>query len=207
MSTSKKKIPEGYMEDHQGKLVPEELIKPIDKSRDELVREIVAKAKALNEALAVFKGGVMEDVEAFIAESGKKYNVKMGGNKGNVTLYSFDGQYKVQRAIAEHLVFDERLQVAKELIDKCIHEWTEGSRSEIKALINDAFQVDKEGRVSTARILGLQRLDITDRNWKKAMQAIRDSMQVAGSKAYVRVYERVGMSDQYKPIPLDVAGV
>ena len=37
--------------------------------------------------------------------------------KGNVTLTSYDGKYKIQRAIAEYLHFDERLQVAKELID------------------------------------------------------------------------------------------
>ncbi|HHJ80132.1 MAG TPA: DUF3164 family protein, partial [Candidatus Tenderia electrophaga] len=99
------------------------------------------------------------------------------------------------------------LQVAKQLIDDCIHAWTEGSRSEIQVLINDAFQVDKEGRVSTTRILGLKRLDINDRKWQKAMRAISDSMQVAGSKTYVRIYERVGNTDEYRPITLDVAAL
>ncbi len=34
-----------------------------------------------------------------------------------------------------------------------------------------------------------------------------DGVQVVGSKSYVRVYERVGDSDHYLPIPLDVAAV
>jgi len=203
----KEQIPEGYKKDAKGKLVPVDMIKDIDKQRDALVIDLINEAQKQHEALAKFKGDAMTKIQNFIDASGKKYGVKMGGNKGNVTLLSFDGRFKVQRQISEYLIFDERLQVAKELIDKCIHEWTEGSRSEIRVLINDAFQVDKEGKVSTTRILGLKRLDIKDRKWKKAMQAISDSIQVSGSKSYVRVYERVGDTDQYKPISLDMAVV
>lgn len=202
-----KPIPDGYMQDAKGALWPTETIREIDRTRDDLVLEIVAKAKLQSEQLARFKAGVFGDIEAFIQLSGEKYGVNMGGKKGNVSLLSFDGRYKVQRAVSESLVFDERLQIAKELVNQCIHLWSEGSRSEIRALINDAFQVDKEGRVNTARILGLRRLEITDEKWQKAMQAIGESIQVAGSKTYFRVYERVGDSEQYQPISLDIAGV
>ncbi|BBE51796.1 hypothetical protein OYT1_ch2280 [Ferriphaselus amnicola] len=206
-TTEIKPIPEGYMQDAKGALWPKDTVREIDLLRDDLVREIVSRAKAQSEALAQFKAGVFGDIESFIQLSGEKYGVKMGGIKGNVSLLSFDGRYKVQRAVAESLAFDERLQVAKELIDQCIHEWSQGSRSEIRALINDAFQVDKEGRVNSARILSLRRLDIADEKWNKAMQAIGESIQVAGSKTYFRVYERVGDTDQYRPISLDIAAV
>ncbi|HHF3838491.1 DUF3164 family protein, partial [Haemophilus influenzae] len=75
-----------------------------------------------------------------------------------------------------------------------------------KALIERAFNVDKEGNLNTSRILGLRRVDIQDERWQNAMQAISESVQVVSSKAYVRLYERVGESDQYVPIALDVAG-
>jgi len=195
------------MQDQQGKLVPEDMVKPIDIERNDMVLNLVDQAKTKSVELAAFKQNAMEAIEKFILSSGKKYQVKMGGNKGNVTLMSYDGRFKIQRAIGEHLVFDERLQVAKELIDRCLNEWSEGSRPEIKVLINDAFQVDKQGKVSTARIFGLQRLDIKDRKWKKAMKAISDSVQVAGSKSYIRIYEQIGDTDEYKPIPLDVASL
>jgi len=207
MSNVAKKIPDGYMQDQQGKLVPVEMVKPIDIERNDMVLQLVDQAKTKSVELAAFKENAMSAIEKFVNLSGRKYKVKMGGNKGNVTLMSYDGRFKIQRAIGEHLVFDERLQVAKELIDQCLNEWSEGSRPEIKVLINDAFQVDKQGKVSTARIFGLQRLDIKDRKWKKAMKAISDSVQVAGSKSYVRIYERVGDTDEYKPIPLDVAAL
>jgi len=66
--------------------------------------------------------------------------------------------------------------------------------------------VDKEGNLNTSRILGLRRVEIQDSRWQNAMQAISESVQVVSSKAYVRLYERVGETDQYVPIALDVAG-
>ncbi|MCR6664561.1 MAG: DUF3164 family protein, partial [Methyloversatilis sp.] len=113
--------------------------------RDELVREKVAAAKALSAMLAEFKAKAFADVGVFLEMSAEEYGVKLGGNKGNVTLITFDGRFKVVRQVREALVFDERLQAAKALIDECLQEWTTGSRDEIKALINDAFQVNKEG--------------------------------------------------------------
>ncbi|KGQ34629.1 sulfate transporter [Gallibacterium genomosp. 2] len=196
-----------YWQDAKGNLTPEELVKAIDKERDALVQEWVEKAKALNTEISQFKGGIFGDIQAFVELSAEKYGAKLGGNKGNVTLYSYDGKYKIQRAINDHLQFDERIQAAKMLIDECLNEWSEGSRPELKALIERAFNVDKEGNLNTSRILGLRRVDIQDPRWLNAMQAISESVQVVNSKAYVRVYERVGDSDQYQPISLDVAGV
>lgn len=200
-------IPQGYKQDAKGRLIPVETIKPIDMARDQLVGEIVKKAQAVSETLADFKTGVFADIGAFIELSAERYDAKLGGAKGNVTLVSFDGRYKVQRAIQDTLTFDEGLQAAKALIDECVHEWTEGARSEIRALINDAFNVDKEGNISTGRILSLRRLDIQDEKWQRAMTALSDSVRVQCSKSYIRVYERVGDTDQYRAIPLDIAGV
>ena len=200
-------IPAGYWRDGEGRLIPENMVKPIDRARDDLVRELVGKAKAASAVLADFKAKAFGDIGAFVEMSGEQYGVKLGGVKGNVTLLSFDGRFKIVRQIQEHLVFDERLQAAKQLIDECIKTGSEGSRDEIKALINDAFQVNKEGKINTARVLGLKRLNISDEKWLRAMQAIADSVQVAGSKPYIRIYERVGDTDQYQPISLDVAAV
>lgn len=200
-------IPAGYRKDAMGRLIPEAMIKPADLKRDELVCVAAQEAKKVQEILREFKANVFHNIRAFVDFSAKEYDVKMGGKKGNLTLYSFDGAYKVQVAIAEHMVFDERLQAAKHLIDGCITEWAQNSRDEIKVLVQDAFQTDKEGKINTGRVLGLRRLDIRDEKWQKAMRAIGESLQVVGSKEYVRFYERIGGTDEYRPIPLDVAAV
>jgi len=93
------------------------------------------------------------------------------------------------------------------LIDECAAEWVQGARSEVRVLVNEAFRTDKAGEISTGRVLGLRRLEIQDERWQRAMQAISEAVQVVGSKSYVRVYERIGDSDQYAPIPLDIASI
>jgi hypothetical protein len=194
------------MQDTQGRLVPVEMVKEIDRVRDELVRDLIARAEPLRRDLADYRQQAMDDIAAFVELSAERFGAKIGGGKGNVTLMSFDGEYKIMRAIDEYMVFDERLQVAKLLIDECITEWAEGSRPEIRTLINDAFQVDKTGRVNTKRVLGLRRLDIQDARWKKAMDAIGESLQTVGSKAYIRIYRRQA-DGSYKQMPMDISGV
>ncbi|MDR5857927.1 DUF3164 family protein [Halomonas eurihalina] len=200
-------IPDGYRLDAKNRLIPEDQIKDIDKLRDELVLAIVDRACELRDMLRDFKGDTFTEIEAFVATSAKEYDVQIGGKKGNVQLVSFDGKYKVVRAIQESITFDERLQAAKGLIDECLREWTADARPEVATIVQDAFRVDSAGNIRTGQVLGLRRLNIQDKRWLNAMDAISDAVQVTGSKSYVRIYERVGDSDQYKPISLDIAGV
>ena len=198
-------IPAGHRQDAHGRLVPESLIKPIDKLRDELVHELVEQARQANAVLAGFKERAFADIAAFVEMSAEQYRVRLGGKKGNVTLLSFNGRYKVQRAVAEHIAFDERLQAAKALIDECLVDWTDGARSELRLLVQDAFRAGKSGEISTARVLALRRHDIADERWQRAMRAIGEAVQAVGSKSYVRIYERDD-AGRYQPIALDMAG-
>lgn len=206
--SKKNQIPEGYWQAADGSLHPIDSIKPIDQARDALVREIVSEAQLMSGQLAEFKTAVMVRVDDFVDESARQYKAKLGGIKGNVTLQTFDGKYKVVRAKRDNLTFDERLEAAKQLIDECLRDWTsaKGVPSELKAIVTRAFRTDKAGNLSVGRVLDLRRVDIADARWKRAMQAIGDAIQVTGSKPYVRVYERDDATGGYKPIPLDVAG-
>ena len=126
-------------------------------------------------------------------------------NPGHLSLMSFDGRLKVNRAVQERINFDERLQAAKALIDECLHDWTEVASPELQALIGTAFATNKEGEINTGRVLALRRYEITDERWIRAMKAISEAVQVIGSKSYIRVYERIGESGEYQPIALEMA--
>lgn len=200
-------IQEGYRKDAKGHLVPVDLIKPIDLARDELVTELVKKAKSVSALLGEFKASAFGDIKAFVEMSAEQYGASIGGKKGNVTLLTFDGRFKIIHAVQDSIKFDERLQAARALIDECAAEWTQDARSEVRVLVNEAFRTDKAGEISTGRVLGLRRLEIQDGRWQQAMRAIGEAVQVVGSKSYLRVYERIGDSDQYAPIPLDIASI
>lgn len=132
-----------YKQDAKGNLVPLANIKEIDLLRDELVLEIAAKARAVQDDLITFKREAMDDIAAFVQLSADRYDVSVGGKKGNI---------------------------------------------------------------STTRVLGLRRLQITDEKWQRAMDALSDSLQVHISKPFVRVYRR-GEDGEYQLMNLDVAKV
>lgn len=206
MTKNQTTIPDGFRMNAKGHLVPINTIKPIDILRDETVIDMVQKAIELQQQLKDVKTQIFNQFEYFIQVSAQDYDTKIGGEKGNTTLYSFDGKYKIQFAIQDNLVFDERLQVAKALVDECLHEWTADSNDNIKAIINNAFQVDKEGKINTRRVLGLRNLNIDDEKWKKAMQAIADATQIISSKEYIRFYQR-DEHGKYQAISLDFANI
>ncbi|WP_239990546.1 DUF3164 family protein [Ignatzschineria cameli] len=195
-----------YKEDIHGNLVPIKNIKESDLLRDEVVIEIVTKAIELRKTLADVKKEFFDSFHAFVELSAEKYGVRLGGRKGNTTLYSFDGKYRIDFAINERIDLDEKVNAAKALIDECIKDWATTSNSNIIALINQAFKVDKWGNLNTRRILELRNVEIDDDRWARAMDAISDSLKVIDSKEYMRFYERLE-NGEYRHISLDFAAI
>lgn len=200
-------IPQGYMRNAMGHLVPEDQVRDQDKLRDQVTRELADAAKHLSLALKNFKKKSLGDVADLISIAGERYGVQMGGKKGNVTIATYDGQYKVQRSYADRLTFTEEMEVAKVLVYDCIRAWSKGADTHLMAIVDRVFSPNRNGQIKTSDVLDLLRLEIDDDNWKAAMKAVKDSIMVSGSAVYIRVYERIGDSDNYKAIPLDLAVV
>lgn len=194
-----------YRTNSKGSLVPVELVKAQDALQDETVRKMIGYGKALSEQIARFKAHVFDDIGAFEAILAQQYESKIGGKKGNKTLFSYDGLFKVQVQIAEAIDFGPELQIAKDLVDECLNEWAASSGPEIRAIVTKAFNTDKEGQINRSEIFMLLNLDISDERWKRAMQAIRDAMRVVGSKTYVRFYERASQSAAWEAITIDLS--
>jgi len=192
-----------YMIDGFGRLVPINLVKEIDKIKDEMVRKLSDRAKKLQAEMIKFKQDAYSQVAAFLELSAEEYKVTYGGRKGNVKLSSYDQKRPIQVQISDDLYCDERLDLAKELIDSCLDRWTVDGKKEIRTIVNDAFSVNKKGKFNVARILSLRRHNFDDPEWIKAMDLISDSLQVSGSKSYFRTYERTGEENSQVCITLD----
>lgn len=202
-----KSIPAGYMQDAQGRLVPDSQVREQDKLRNAVVNDLVSEALAINQTLRKFKAKAMADIADVVQIAADKWQVDLGGKKGNISLVSFDGQYKVQRTYAERITFTEELEAAKELFGSCLDRWTQNADTNIRALVDRAFRTNKNGQIRTAELLGLLRLEIDDVEWLQACEALKESVSVSGSTVYIRLYERIGDSEQYRHISLDLAGV
>ena len=194
-----------YLRDAKGALVPLSTVKPTDLLMDEVVRNITSPALELSARIRAFKAQTFADVGAFQALLAQDYGATIGGKKGNITLTTFDGLRKVQVQVADLFEFGPELQAAKALIDECLSEWAAGSGAELRALVNRVFSVDKEGQINRGELFMLLRVEIADERWQRAMDAIRDSIRIIGSRSYVRFYERDAADAAWRSIPLDIA--
>ena len=194
-----------YLQDAKGALVPLSLVKPQHLLEDELVRKVMGHAIALSDQVTRFKEHCFDDLSAFEALLAQEYGATVGGPKGNKTLMTHDGLFKVQVQVADNIVFGPELQIAKTLVDECLNEWAEGARDEIRAIVTRAFNTDKAGQINRSEIFMLLRLEIEDPRWKKAMQAIRDAMKVVGSKTYIRCFRRAAQDAAWEPVSIDLA--
>lgn len=189
----------------KGDKTPVSMVKPQHLLEDALVREEMGHAVAISEQLSRFAAHFYENLGAYEDLLAERYNAKLGGAKGNKTLFSHDGTMKITVQIADLVVFGPELQIAKELVDECLTEWTAGSGDELKAVVQRAFNVDKEGQINRAALYHLLRLEIEHERWQAAMQAIKDAMQTVGSKRYVRFYRRETPDGAWLPVTIDLA--
>ena len=179
-----------YMRDGKGGLQPIENIAARDLLQDETTRKIIGHAIPLSDQVARFKEHTFEDIGAFEAILAQEYNATFGGKKGNKTLMTVDGLYKVEVRVADHIDFGPELQIAKQLVDECLNEWSAESRPEIRSIVTRAFM--------------LLRLEISDARWQEAMRAIKDAIRVVGSKTYVRCSKRDSHDAAWQAITIDL---
>ncbi|HED35068.1 MAG TPA: DUF3164 family protein [Gammaproteobacteria bacterium] len=207
MNAPQPAIPDGYKLNGMGNLIAIENIKAIDLIRDEEVNKMVKEALLMKEQMIAFKLKITEMFENFVDLSFSEYGKKYGGKKGNISLTSFDNTMKVELSVSERISFNEQIQVAKELIEDYLLDKTKNVPAGIKTIALQAFKVDKNGQISTARVISISQYDIDDERWLKAMSAIKDSFVVSGTKNYMRFYIRDNGTAKWQAIPLDIAAL
>lgn len=176
---------QGNWLDPKGRPVPEEYIRPEDKKKDKLVESILKRVVKLSAKLETEKAEIVASIEKYLKELARDNKVREGW-KGNILLYNFSQNLCIERRIDESISFDERLQMVKTTIDKWIGQKLKDTDPTLSKVIAQAFSVDKQGRINTAMLLKLKRIDIQDAEWKKAMQLLDDSIFVKSSKMALR---------------------
>ena len=127
--------------------------------------------------------------------------------KGNLSLVSFDGRRKVKLSVAEYVSVGPEIVAAQALMDECLERWTRGAGREVKALIEQAFTPNTEGKLSVSALLRLRRIAIEDPQWRAMQHAIADAMRPAGTAEYVRLYRRAHPADRFQRVSLHLANV
>ena len=195
---------DGRWIDSAGCAIPPKYVKPMDKKRDAMVEKLIRRAQKISGQLAAFRALVLEDVEKYLKYIEEHYQVNGRTREGNKQLTNFSNNIKLELRVAKNIEFDEKLALAKTIIDECIRRWSDGANDKIMLLIDEAFKVDKKGNIDRDRVLSLRKLKIRDREWKKAMDIIAESMVIVGSRTYVK-FSVKNSAGAWVSVPLDIA--
>ena len=204
-----KKDEKGNWLDPRGNTVPQKFIPIIDRKRDKAVEDVHGAIDKLESFMLKTKEMCLALIEAYQDWLDKECNTKREG-KGNLQLTNFSGDKRVEIRINDMVEFDERLGLAKTKIDECIVRWSDGSRDEIAAIVRQAFNLDKKGNVNRQMILRLLGLEIKDATWVEAMDLIRKSIQVTGSRQYIQMSRKVKSetgAEQWETINLNFSAM
>ena len=170
-----------YWKDAEGALVPVQYIPKDERDADKMVSRILDRVISFREKMKKFKLQMEKEISEYLQTAAAKYGEDW---EGNTTIYDFAKKKQIEIKVSKHFVFNEKLQIAKQKIDKCIMAWSENSNKKLLALVNKAFKVDKKGNLDGKRILELKSLDIKDKDWKDAMRLIGESMTVDSTRLY-----------------------
>lgn len=203
--TEHPQVIDGRMLDQNESLVLVKNIHEKDLLYHDLVLSIAVIWKDLSGKVQRFKQHTFEDVAAVLDLLFEKYQVKRGGQDGNMQFFTFDRRYKLTIAIQKKINFGPELQAAQAKLNSALDEMTTNDTSDLRTLVTAAFSLDG-GQLRVAEILRLRGFKIENERWNEAMQIINEAIVVISSKKQIRLYER-NIQGEYIAIPLDIAAL
>jgi len=182
MSKASKSVKERTLTDAQGREFPVKVLHTEIVEKDAAVKKAMDCAIKLQERIISDKQKLIQTIEKYLNDAARRNNLEW---KGNALLISFDEKYRVEMRFREKIQFGIELQLAKQKIDECIKAWSADSNDNLKAIVSDAFQLDKHGQLARYRIFALRRFKIKDPVWREAMELIDKAILVTSTKQYI----------------------
>ncbi|MCZ6372508.1 DUF3164 family protein, partial [Vibrio parahaemolyticus] len=152
--------------------------------------------------LAQFKANIVKAFEEFRVEMLDQYGTKLHarGTGDNVTVFSFDGKYKMTYKTQKLKSLGPEHDAARELARQYFDSKKETLEHDMLIAVQDFFVKD----ASIANTISFISKDFKDETLVKAQNAARDSLLIIGSKSYFNFYER-DEQGEYQQVHLNFA--
>lgn len=187
-------VPEGYIRNAKGDLVHVSNVSEADRMRTDLVEKTVEQAFQRAHDAQHWQDCALADIWTFCELSAERFGTTFGQGE-SVTLQSICGRFKILVDRDDTITLNESIAIAKQLLDECIADWTEGGKPQAVALVKDTFRPGRNGNISIARLMVL----LSHRNapefkddekYQRVCSAIEQSIQTTGKRLHMRFYMR-----------------
>lgn len=197
-------VPKGFRIDAEGNLRAEANISKSELIADKFAIRMCNRAKRVQDAMRTFKDAVFAAHQKAMDEVLAANGAARGGKKGNVRWVSFDGAFKVEISVRDHMEFGPELHAAQSLLGEYLSEVSSDANNDLRTLVNAAFRVSEDQSCNVSDVLRLMRYQIKHPKWMAAMEAIKNAIRVTGTATYARFYQK-NQRGEWEAIPLDLA--
>ncbi len=182
--------------------------KAYEKERDEMIVYLMTKAKDINRILTDFKTEVFMRIKSF-EEKARKYGDIRSTSKGGFGLRTSDNELMVryERNIVNE--FDERADMALELIKEFLEDKVKKRDQKSYMIISKLLTRNKAGDLNVSRVIQLLDLrnEFDDERWNKAMRLLEESYRnrpISYGVSFYRKNETTGKDEQ---LPLNFSAI
>lgn len=169
---------------------------------------LVEGARALRDLMAEQKQRFLAEAELYVRSMLAQYNADPTGKRGGFVIVSYDDLLKVELSVADYRAVDGAVVAAQALVSEVLTDLTEQLEPWVRELLDNAFNRDeKTGRINVDRLQSLRKVDIPHPKWPQTCEAIADSIRIAGSRSYLRFYERQRRDQQFTAISLQFSSL
>lgn len=204
--SKKARVPE-TIRDAQGNEINVKLLQPHLVEKERVVRKVVRMANELSAMIEQYQTRMLEQVLNYLNGVADNYGEAW---KGNAVLRTLDESQEVELSYAQLVTYDEKLQIAGEVI----RGWIDGKLKKVKdegvrnileqvsSIAKDALSIESGKRPDRKKIVKLKKFEFTgEPEWEKAMQLISESERLTGTKKYMQFRTK---DEQGKVIPIKV---
>lgn len=159
--------------------------------RDIIVNDLVEAAKLLQQHMITVKQAMMEKI-LYLKSKAEAYGGINKKSKGGFSVRNADNSMKVVYERNVKNEYDERAQVAEDLIKEFLSDTVKKRDKTSYELITGLLEENKKGDYSPALISKLLKFETTydDERWKKACKLFKEAYNEVGVSYSVSLYEK-----------------
>lgn len=184
-------VPEGFVRNAKGWLLPVAAVKEKDMIEDSYVRDMHLMVAAVEAACRYLRLSAYSEADALVSMIvGDAGGDGSAARRSKVTLQSLDATRRVTIDWRETVAFGPEVAAAKDMVMACVRGWSAGAQQHLVNLAMLAFQTNSAGDLSLSKVASLWRMACDEPEWQQAMAALKESLRATGTTTYLRFHER-----------------
>jgi transcriptional regulator of acetoin/glycerol metabolism len=192
------------IKDSKGRLCNVSMFSDVQLARDRLIKQEITEAKRRAVEQGEYHHALIASISEFFRVSAEEHSAKGLGDEDGVSMISIDGLQRIKLVKAKSATANEKLMIAKTLLEKLVEERGANIEPFFKTLALSAFETSSTGQMRLDKVMELKNLRCDYPEWLEIKAALDKAIEYVFKKRYVVFYERESIKDSWVQIPLNL---